>query len=106
MSTPMRGHVWYRFWGGLLVVGSLLGGGCTAGSPPVALEQARTAYAQAEQTPAVVTHASVPLREANQALRRAERVWADDPSGGSATPRRPCHATGRNCQGRGREASR
>ena len=78
MSTPMRGHVWYRFWGGLLVVGSLLGGGCTAGSPPVALEQARTAYAQAEQTPAVVTHASVPLREANQALRRAERVWADD----------------------------
>jgi OOP family OmpA-OmpF porin len=78
MSTPMREQVWYGLWGGLLVVGSLLGGGCTAGSPPVALEQARTAYAQAEQTPAVVAQAPVPLREANQALQRAERVWADD----------------------------
>ena len=48
-----------------------VGGGCTAGSPPVALEQARTAYAQAEQTPAVVTNAPVPLQEANQALQRA-----------------------------------
>jgi OOP family OmpA-OmpF porin len=74
----MREHVWGGLWGGLLVVGSLLGGGCTAGSPPVALEQARTAYAQAEQTPAVVTNAPVPLQEANQALRRAEQVWADD----------------------------
>ena len=59
------------------MVGSLLGGGCTAGSPPVALEQARTAYAQAEQTPAVVSNASVPLREAHQALQRAEREWTD-----------------------------
>jgi outer membrane protein OmpA-like peptidoglycan-associated protein len=73
----MREHVWYGFWGGLLVVSSLLGGGCTAGSPPVALEQARTAYAQAEQTPAVVANAPVALREAHQALQRAEREWAD-----------------------------
>ena len=58
--------------------GSLLGGGCTAASPPVALEQARTAYAQAQQTPQVVTQAPVALQEADQALRRAERVWADD----------------------------
>ena len=78
MNTPMREHGWYGIWGGLLVVGSLLGGGCTAGSPPVALEQARTAYTQAEQTPAVVANAPVQLQEANQALRRAERVWADD----------------------------
>jgi OOP family OmpA-OmpF porin len=77
MSTPMRIQGWYGWWGGLLVVGSLLGGGCTAGSPPVALEQARTAYAQAEQTPAVVTNAPVPLREAQQALQRAEREWTD-----------------------------
>src|SRR5919201_4351470 len=77
MSTPMRENVWCGFWGGLLVVGSLLGGGCTAGSPPMALEQARTAYAQAEHTPEVVATAPVPLREANQALQRAERVWAD-----------------------------
>ena len=67
MSQHIRKHVWWDRWGGLLVVGSLLGGGCTAGSPPVALEQARTAYAQAEQTPAVVANA-----------RRAEHVWADD----------------------------
>jgi OOP family OmpA-OmpF porin len=78
MSTRIRKQVWCGLWGGILVVGSLLGGGCTAGSPPVALEQARTAYAQAEQTPAVVANAPVPLQEANQALRRAERVWADD----------------------------
>jgi hypothetical protein len=38
-----------------MVGGSLLGGGCTAGSPPVALEQARTAYAQAQQTPQIAT---------------------------------------------------
>jgi len=44
----------------------------------VALEQARTAYAQAEQTPAVVANAPVPLQEANQALQRAERLWTDD----------------------------
>jgi len=61
-----------------MVGGSLLGGGCTAGSPPVALEQARTAYAQAQQTPQVATQAPVALQDADQALQRAERVWADD----------------------------
>src|SRR5919199_4616412 len=74
----MRKYVWCSLWGGLLVISSLLGGGCTAGSPPVALEQARTAYAQAEHTPEVVANAPVPLREAEHALRRAERVWADE----------------------------
>jgi OOP family OmpA-OmpF porin len=78
MSKHIWEHVAWRLWGSLLVVGGLLGGGCTAGSPPVALEQARTAYAQAEQTPAVVTNAPVPLQEANQALQRAERVWTND----------------------------
>jgi OmpA-OmpF porin, OOP family len=78
MSKSIREHVWYGLWGGLLVVGSLIGGGCTAGSPPVALEQARTAYTQAEHTPEVVANAPVPLQEANKALQRAERVWADD----------------------------
>ena len=61
-----------------MVGGSLLGGGCTAGSPPVALEQARTAYAQAQQTPQVAAQAPVALQDADQALQRAERVWADD----------------------------
>ena len=61
-----------------MVGGSLLGGGCTAGSPPVALEQARTTYTQAQQTPEVATQAPVALQDADQALQRAERVWADD----------------------------
>jgi len=78
MSKHIREHVWCSLWRGLLVVGTLVGGGCTAGSPPVALEQARTAYAQAQQTPEVVAHAPVPLQEADKALQRAERVWADD----------------------------
>jgi outer membrane protein OmpA-like peptidoglycan-associated protein len=44
----------------------------------VALEQARTAYAEAQHTPEMVAQAPVALQEADQALRRAERVWADD----------------------------
>jgi outer membrane protein OmpA-like peptidoglycan-associated protein len=77
MSRNIWGHVWWSLWGGVLVVGSLLGSGCTAGSPPVALEQARTAYEQAQQTPEVVADAPVPLQEADKALQRAEREWAD-----------------------------
>jgi len=77
MSTPIWKHLWCGLWGGILIGSGILAGGCTAGSPPVALEQARTAYAQAEQTPGVVANAPVPLQEAHQALRRAERVWAD-----------------------------
>jgi len=49
-----------------------------AGSPPVALEQARTAYAQAQQTPQVATQAPVALQDTEQTLRRAEHVWTDD----------------------------
>src|SRR5205823_5331628 len=78
MSRTSREYVGIGLVGGLVVVGSLLGGGCTAGSPPVALEQARAAYAQAQQTPQVVAQAPVALQEAEQALRRAERVWTED----------------------------
>lgn len=78
MSRTSREHGWVWLFGSLMVGGSLLGGGCTAGSPPVALEQARTAYAQAQQTPQVATQAPVALQDAEQALRRAERVWTDD----------------------------
>jgi len=78
MSRTIQEYVLLGLFGGLMVGGSLLGGGCMAGSPPVALEQARTAYAQAQQTPQVATNAPVALQDADQALRRAERVWADD----------------------------
>ena len=78
MSRKSREHVLVGLCGCLMVGGSLLGGGCTAGSPPVALEQARTAYAEAQHTPEMVAQAPVALQEADQALRRAERVWAND----------------------------
>jgi OmpA-OmpF porin, OOP family len=77
MSRTCRAYIWGGLLGGLFVSSSLLGGGCTAGSPPVALEQARSAYAHAQQTPQVVTQAPVALQEADQTLRRAERVWAE-----------------------------
>jgi OOP family OmpA-OmpF porin len=78
MSRTSREHGWMWLLGGLMIGGGLLGSGCTAGSPPVALEQARTAYTQAQQTPQVAAQAPVPLQDAEQTLRRAERVWTDD----------------------------
>jgi len=78
MSRKSREHVLVGLCGCLMVGGSLLGGGCTAASTPVALEPARTAYAEAQHTPEMVAQAPVALQEADQALRRAERVWADD----------------------------
>jgi hypothetical protein len=57
---------------------SLLGLGCSAKQPPMALENARMTYAQAQTNPQVVTLAPVALSEAEQSLRRAEHVWRDD----------------------------
>jgi outer membrane protein OmpA-like peptidoglycan-associated protein len=45
---------------------------------PVALEEARTAYAQAQQDPQVAAYAPVALREAEEAVRRAEQAWEKD----------------------------
>jgi outer membrane protein OmpA-like peptidoglycan-associated protein len=41
----------------------------------VALEQAHTAYVQAQQDPQVATHAPVALRQAEEAVNRAEQAW-------------------------------
>jgi len=58
---------------------SLVGLGCsTIPTRPVALEEARTAYAQAQQDPQVATNAPVALREAEEAVRRAEQTWEKD----------------------------
>ncbi len=58
---------------------SLVGLGCsTIPARPVALEEARTAYAQAQQDPQVATNAPVALREAEEAVRRAEQTWEKD----------------------------
>lgn len=48
--------------------------GCAA-KKNMALEQARTAYLQAQQNPAITTNAAVALHEAEAALRRAEQTW-------------------------------
>ena len=50
--------------------------GCGAARPdPVTLEQARTAYQQAEAEPTVIQHAPGALRDAKQTLERAEQAW-------------------------------
>lgn len=59
------------------VVGmSFVGMGCSS-TPvrPGELDQARMAYAQAQDTPQVSTHAPVALHEAEVAVRRAEQTW-------------------------------
>jgi len=58
---------------------SLMGLGCShIPARPVALEQARTAFAQAQQDPQVATNAPVALREAEEAVHRAEQTWEKD----------------------------
>src|SRR6186713_1771943 len=42
---------------------------------PVELDQARTAYAEARDNPQVASRAPVALREAEEALLRAEQIW-------------------------------
>jgi hypothetical protein len=55
---------------------SLMGLGCsTTPARPVALEEARTRFAQAQQDPQVATNAPVALREAEEAVNRAEQTW-------------------------------
>jgi len=54
---------------------SLVGMGCATHVPPAELAQARTAYAQAQADPQVSTRAPVALREAEEAVRRAELTW-------------------------------
>jgi OmpA-OmpF porin, OOP family len=58
---------------------SLVGLGCSH-TPvrPVALEEARAAYAQAQGDPQVATNAPVALRDAEEAVRRAEQAWEKD----------------------------
>jgi OmpA-OmpF porin, OOP family len=52
--------------------------GCATRAEPIALSQARTQYMQAQQNPQITAYAPVALREAEQPLRQAERLWAED----------------------------
>ena len=61
-----------------LVISTVIGislVGCSHTPPrPVELDQARTAYAEARDTPQVASRAPVALREAEEALLRAEQT--------------------------------
>jgi hypothetical protein len=53
--------------------------GCSHTPPrPAELDQARTAYAEARDTPQVASRAPVALREAEETLLRAEQIWDKD----------------------------
>ena len=53
--------------------------GCSHTPPrPVELDQARMAYAEAQANPQVASRAPVALREAEETLLRAERIWDKD----------------------------
>ncbi len=56
----------------IVVIGGA--GGCSVATPP-ALNEARNSYQQAEKNPNITGNAAVALRDAQQALNRAERDW-------------------------------
>lgn len=68
----------FRGAGPLLAGTLLLGLGGCAGGPNPTLERLRADYGQVRQDPAINTHAPTALREAGDALGRAERVWNED----------------------------
>jgi len=65
-----------------LVISTVLGlslVGCAHTPPrPAELDQARAAYAEARDNPQVASRAPVALREAEEALLRAEQTWDKD----------------------------
>ena len=75
MKKATREYVFLRLAISLVVGVSMVGLGCSTAVQPVALEQARTAYVQAQQDPQVATHAPVALRQAEEAVNRAEQAW-------------------------------
>jgi hypothetical protein len=79
MRRATREYMWLCLAMGTVVGMSLVGLGCSS-TPvrPVELDQARMAYAQAQDDPQVATSAPVALREAEEAVRRAEQTWDKD----------------------------
>jgi len=75
MKKVTREHVFLYLAMSTVVGVSMVGLGCSAPMRPVALEEARTAYVQAQQDPQVTTHAPVALRQAEEAINRAEQDW-------------------------------
>jgi len=60
----------------LIAVGLLAA--CASTTPSPALEEARTAVSTAAADPAVNQYAQLELKQATDALAKADRVWADD----------------------------
>src|SRR3989344_1989750 len=60
----------------LIAVGLLAA--CASTTPSPALEEARTAVSTAAGDPAVNQYAQLELKQATDALAKADRVWADD----------------------------
>lgn len=76
MRRAIRDYMFLCLAMGSVVGVSLVGLGCSS-TPvrPTELDHARMAYAQAQDTPQVATHAPVALHEAEVAIRRAEQAW-------------------------------
>jgi OmpA-OmpF porin, OOP family len=73
--TDMQPIVRFLVISTALIVGAV---GCSTMGESPALNQARFAYTQAQQNPQIVTNAPLALREAEQAVQKAEKAWKDD----------------------------
>lgn len=79
MRRAMREYVLLGLAVSTIMGMSLVGLGCShTPARPVALEEARTKFAQAQQDPNVAANAPVALREAEEAVNRAEQTWEKD----------------------------
>src|SRR5215471_6338480 len=79
MRRALREYVLLGLVVSIVMGVSLMGLGCsTTPARPVALEEARTKFAQAQQDPQVATNAPVALREAEESVNRAEQAWEKD----------------------------
>lgn len=69
-------HLFTYFAAGVVL--SVSAFGCTSMPEPLALEQGRVTYLQAQQNQNISARAPLVLREAEQTLHRAERAWVRD----------------------------
>lgn len=61
--------------GWLAIAAGALSAGCATPAPNPTLEEARSAYREAERDPIVTSNAAIALKEAQQSLAQAETLW-------------------------------